>query len=224
LKMARKVTSGPFPDEGYCDITIPAHGRHTLEFDGAEYFEWGRSAQRQALFGALCCRSSRGFDTESVRSKRPISGLTGAFQVRHRHWLHLSTATDSSGDRMTLKNRIRSASSFCSADRPYFPPFQTNKLMECAAWTQAHDARRDRSVGQDRMPFQYQSVTGFAGNLRLEPTHRSRMTCLPVQRSRVTNTFVLFEHNVLASSCVDRKGLRCFWTWPPKPSRPMSEH
>ena len=41
LKMARKVTSGPFPDEGYCDITIPAHGRHTLEFDGAEYFESG---------------------------------------------------------------------------------------------------------------------------------------------------------------------------------------
>ena len=67
------------------------------------------------------------------------------------------------------------------------------------------------------MPFQYQSVTGFAGHLRLEPTHRSRMTCLPVQRSRVTNTFVLFEHNVLASFCVDRKGLRCFRTWPPKP-------
>ena len=45
-----ETTSGPSPDEGYCDITIPAHRRYTLEFDGAEYFEWGRSAQRQASF------------------------------------------------------------------------------------------------------------------------------------------------------------------------------
>lgn len=40
-----EVTDGRFPtDEGYCNITIPAHARHVLEFDGSEYFEWGSSA------------------------------------------------------------------------------------------------------------------------------------------------------------------------------------
>ena len=38
-----EVTSGKFPDEGYCSITIPAHGRHVLEFVGPQYFEWGHS-------------------------------------------------------------------------------------------------------------------------------------------------------------------------------------
>jgi hypothetical protein len=36
-----ETTSGRFPNEGYCEITIPAHGRHVLEFDGDEYFERG---------------------------------------------------------------------------------------------------------------------------------------------------------------------------------------
>jgi hypothetical protein len=41
----RETTGGRFPpEEGYCNITIPAHGRHILRFEDSEYFEWGASA------------------------------------------------------------------------------------------------------------------------------------------------------------------------------------
>ena len=39
-----KTTNGRFPQEGYCNITINAHARHTLEFTEQEYFDWGRAA------------------------------------------------------------------------------------------------------------------------------------------------------------------------------------
>ncbi len=42
-RVTRETTGGRFPDEGYCDITIPAHGRHVLKFDDEEYFDWGHS-------------------------------------------------------------------------------------------------------------------------------------------------------------------------------------
>ena len=35
-----EVTGGKFPNEGYCNITIGAHSRHTLTFEGEDYFEW----------------------------------------------------------------------------------------------------------------------------------------------------------------------------------------
>jgi hypothetical protein len=36
----REIEYGRFPpDVGYCDITIPAHGRHVLHFEGKEYFD-----------------------------------------------------------------------------------------------------------------------------------------------------------------------------------------
>jgi hypothetical protein len=38
-----EITGGRFLQEGYYNITIAAHGRHTLEFTGQEYFDWGRA-------------------------------------------------------------------------------------------------------------------------------------------------------------------------------------
>lgn len=32
-----------FPDEGYCNITIKPHSRHTINFAGIHHFEWGHS-------------------------------------------------------------------------------------------------------------------------------------------------------------------------------------
>jgi hypothetical protein len=38
-----ETTNGRFPLEGYCNITIGAHTRHTLEFTEQEYFDWGHA-------------------------------------------------------------------------------------------------------------------------------------------------------------------------------------
>jgi len=45
--VTRETTGGEFPNEGYCYITIPAHERHVLAFDGEDYFEWGVSTIRK---------------------------------------------------------------------------------------------------------------------------------------------------------------------------------
>ena len=34
----KEITDGRSPDEGYCSITIAAHGRHTLYFNELDYF------------------------------------------------------------------------------------------------------------------------------------------------------------------------------------------
>ena len=39
-----ETVNGRFPQKGYCNITIGAHARHTLEFTEQEYFDWGRAA------------------------------------------------------------------------------------------------------------------------------------------------------------------------------------
>ena len=39
-----EITGGRFPQEGYCNITIGAHARHTLEFAEQEYFDSGHAA------------------------------------------------------------------------------------------------------------------------------------------------------------------------------------
>lgn len=36
--------------DGICDITIGSYGRHTLAFDGHDYFEWGHATIK---FGKL---------------------------------------------------------------------------------------------------------------------------------------------------------------------------
>ena len=41
-----ETTSGRFPQEGYCNITINAHARYTLEFTEEEYFDWGHAAAK----------------------------------------------------------------------------------------------------------------------------------------------------------------------------------
>jgi hypothetical protein len=48
--LKRETTYGKFPDEGYCNITIGAHARHTLEFTGSEYFD---AAQTVREFGKI---------------------------------------------------------------------------------------------------------------------------------------------------------------------------
>ena len=35
-----QLTAGEFPDEGLCDIVIPAHSRYVLSFQEHRYFDW----------------------------------------------------------------------------------------------------------------------------------------------------------------------------------------
>ena len=41
--LRRETLNGRFPDEGYCNITIAAHSRHTLHFKDQQSFPWGQS-------------------------------------------------------------------------------------------------------------------------------------------------------------------------------------
>src|ERR1700675_1489295 len=36
----RHIVNGRFPNEGYCNLTIGPHSRHTLPFKGKEHFAW----------------------------------------------------------------------------------------------------------------------------------------------------------------------------------------
>ena len=48
--LIRETTGGRFPNEGYCDITIPAHGRHVLFFEDKEYFDVWQLAAKGKLY------------------------------------------------------------------------------------------------------------------------------------------------------------------------------